>query len=326
MRRALPLGILLFGLATLVASAPAAGRRQAQAGLGLPRRPLGPLPARRHLAHSARSAGPGARPALPAPGVPDRLVADHRPVARRTPAYFTPESYLGTVHWYRKDFRLPAGVAVLEVGAALRVGQLPRQGVAERQAARHPRRVVPALRAARQERPPARREPPRGAGRQPPPEVRHPAALAAQRRARSRAAGGTTTGSCARSTCGAWTSSTSQSVFFEPSLRCRTCAATVDRARHGGEREHPRRDGAPITGTLRRPRAALPPPPGRRAAARRGSGPAADPQSAPVEPRATHPLHGQAAGCDRERPEVQRYRVHTGIRIAARQPPRAGSS
>ncbi len=47
---------------------------------------------------------------------------------------FTPESYLGTVHWYRKDFRLPAGVAVLEVGAALRVGQLPGPGVAERQA------------------------------------------------------------------------------------------------------------------------------------------------------------------------------------------------
>ena len=75
----------------------------------------------------------------------------------------------GRSHWYRKDFRLPTGVAVLEVDAALRVGQLPGEGVAERQAARSSRRrrICPfELRAKSVQ--PARREPPRGAGRQPP--------------------------------------------------------------------------------------------------------------------------------------------------------------
>ena len=126
---------------------------------------------------------------------------------------------------------LPAARALggIQVGAALRVGQLPRAGVAERQAAGLARRRLPAVRDAREERSSAaacnrlvvrvdsRRE-----------EVRHPAAVAARSRAPSRAAGGTTTASCARSTCGGSTRSTSSGSSSSRSLRCARCAARVE--------------------------------------------------------------------------------------------------
>ena len=55
-------------------------------------------------------------------------------------------SYLGGVHWYRKDFEAPAGAGD-QLGAALRVGQLPRDGVAQRPPPRAPHGRLPAVRA-----------------------------------------------------------------------------------------------------------------------------------------------------------------------------------
>ena len=54
----------------------------------------------------------------------------------------------GTVGWYRKDFRLPDARAHARLGHALRVGQLPREGLAQRPPARPAHRRLPAVRAA----------------------------------------------------------------------------------------------------------------------------------------------------------------------------------
>ena len=132
------------------------------------------------------------------------------------------------------------------------------RGVAERQAARLPRRRLPAVRAARQERQPRRREPPRRAGGQPPPEVRHPAAVA-----------------CARSGAfeGGWWNY--NGILREVYLRrvdtfdfaagrlpaeaaLPRCAARVDVIVDGGERELAAGARRAITGTLRRAQPALP--------------------------------------------------------------------
>ena len=58
----------------------------------------------------------------------------------------------GTIGWYRKDFRLPSAERDARLGDPLRVGQLPREGLAQRSPDRPPHRRLPALRGA-----PARR-------------------------------------------------------------------------------------------------------------------------------------------------------------------------
>ena len=113
--------------------------------------------------------------------------------------------------------------------AALRVGELPRAVLAQRQADRRQHRRLPAVRdpapvvaAQAQRRQPARR--PR---RQPPPPDRLPALGRSRRRTCRPAAGGTTAGSCARSTSARSTASTSTRSSRGPSCRARRCAATV---------------------------------------------------------------------------------------------------
>ena len=58
----------------------------------------------------------------------------------------TPQSFLGGVGWYRKDFTLPTRRQARVVGGALRVGQLPLEGLAQRQADRQEPRRLPAVR------------------------------------------------------------------------------------------------------------------------------------------------------------------------------------
>ena len=76
-------------------------------------------------------------------------------------------SYTGGVWWYRKDFQAPGGRGD-RLGAALRVGQLPGDRVAERAPRGQPQRRIPPLRGARPRPASHRREPARGAGGQPP--------------------------------------------------------------------------------------------------------------------------------------------------------------
>ena len=64
-----------------------------------------------------------------------------------TPATCRRAATSGGVQWYRKDFEAPGGRGD-RLGAALRVGQLPRDRVAERPPAGQPHRRLPAVRAA----------------------------------------------------------------------------------------------------------------------------------------------------------------------------------
>ena len=153
------------------------------------------------MAAAARPAGPRARraPVLAAPaptaGARRRCRTRGTPATTASPASSAPSA--GTAR--TSGCRIAR--AALAWIVALRVGQLPRDGLAQRPPARRPRRRLPAVRA----RPPSgaqaqRRQPARRARRQPPP-ARRPDRPAG-RRSRSRpAAGGTTAGSCARSTC-----------------------------------------------------------------------------------------------------------------------------
>ena len=86
---------------------------------------------------------------------------------------FSQASMNGYVGWYRRDFTLPAGAFASYVAEgqpaldhSLRVGQLPRDRVAERPRDREPRRRVPAL-GARPDGPAERRQPADRARRQP---------------------------------------------------------------------------------------------------------------------------------------------------------------
>ena len=131
------------------------------------------------------------------------------------------QSFLGGVGWYRKDFRLPDGRQAPVVGGALRVGQLPLEGLAQRQADRQEPRRLPALRD-----PPAGgpaqarwRQPPGHPGRLAPQADRLPAVRPVDRRASRRAAGGTTAACCARSTCARSTTSTSTRSWCGPTSR-----------------------------------------------------------------------------------------------------------
>ena len=86
---------------------------------------------------------------------------------------FSQASMNGYVGWYRRDFTLPAGAFASYVPKSqpaldhpLRIGQLPRDGVAERARARQPRRRLRAV-GARPDGPARRRQPPDRPGRQP---------------------------------------------------------------------------------------------------------------------------------------------------------------
>ena len=161
---------------------------------------------------------------------PQRLERD-----RREPGV----SYTGAVGWYRKDFRLPETAARPDVGHALRVGQLPRARLAQRQPDRHAtpaptcrsscacrngflkrsgvnRLVVP------------RRQPPLADGL--------PAGQVSTRAASRSAAGGTTAGSCARSTCARSTTSTSTTRRRPPRRPVRDVRGDRQLDGHGAQR------------------------------------------------------------------------------------------
>ena len=100
------------------------GGRQAVEQDALLRGPVRPLPDGRHVAVPARPEQRGPRSAGTA--------AQPRAAGRRSrcPTCWnlgddSPASMVGGVGWYRKDFALPGASRALDVGGALRVGQLP---------------------------------------------------------------------------------------------------------------------------------------------------------------------------------------------------------
>ena len=299
---------------------PGGRSRSAEARIRLPRRALGPLPARRHLVPPRGSHRRGPHAAAAAPGEPRRLGHDDRAERVQRGRLLQRELH-GQRALVPQGLPPAARVRGIQVGAALRVRQLPRAGVAERQADRLARRRLPAVRAAREERAPPRREPPRRARRQPPPEVRHPAAVparvgrvrgrmvelqrhparglpAARRPVRLRAGG----------------------VPAEPAL------PHVRRHGQGAgdrrERQHQGRAGAHQR-QLRGQEPALPRAP--RAGPRRAPlpRPRADPQPAPVEPRAPDALHRPPAAAHIQRAHrAEAPRPHRRPH-PPREPPRA---
>ena len=92
------------------------------------------------------------------------------------------ESMSGGIGWYRKDFELPESDVGARLGAALRVGQLPHAGVAQRRPrGREHRRLHPVR--VRAQPPQAQRdEPARRPRRLPPPRPRLPAERPEHRR------------------------------------------------------------------------------------------------------------------------------------------------
>ena len=203
-----------------------------------------------------------------------------------------------------------------ELGAALRVRELPRDRVAERppDRAATPAATCPSSCEAADCAAPART----GswcASTAAASELDVPAARRAARTAATSAAGGTTPASCARSTCAGSTRSTSSNVHVRPRLPCPTCAATVYvRAVVANLRAASRRTPG-STGTVggQHDRAS------RRATISgrgfhlfRGSATIENPQ--PVEPGGPAPLQGRRCGSTRRRGVVQRYTQHTGIR------------
>ena len=215
--------------------APRARRRRVRAGRAvragpLQRRAHQPLPDRRRVAVPPR---PGQHRALR-----DRFMRQTS-TEGWTPTTVpnawnagdeTPESMQGTVGWYRKDFRLPSSAARYDWILRFESVNYRTRGLAQRQADRQEHAAPtcpfelrhPGERAAARRRQPARR-----AGRQRPRAAStcRPRASAAPR---SRpAAGGTTAGSCARSTSRRAERVAINTVQVLPNLPCRTCAATV---------------------------------------------------------------------------------------------------
>ena len=107
--------------------------------------PSGPLPGRRHLVPARRPANRGARARLAAHARARRLARDDGPERRQ-------RGRLLRAQLPRRRLVVPQGLraaaraAGVDLGPALRVGQLPRDGVAERPPARRPRRRLPAVR------------------------------------------------------------------------------------------------------------------------------------------------------------------------------------
>ena len=181
------------------------GRHPAAEG-SLPRRPVGPLHARWRLVFAWRRRRPGPEARMARRSLTG-LAAATVPSASNAGDFSVP-SYLGTVHWYRKDF-------------GRRRARAPTSGRLRFESVNYRAKVwlngkplgstwAPTCRSRCARRDPQQgRQPPGRAGRQPAQEVRHPAALAIAQTVRSRAAGGTTTGFCGRSICGGSTPSTS---------------------------------------------------------------------------------------------------------------------
>ena len=106
MRRPLPLGILLFVLATLVATAPAQAADKPKPGSVYRNGPSGRylLGGTWHQRADPQDAGLAQRFQR------QEALTGWTPTtvpSASNAGVFTPESYIGTVHWYRKDFRLP---------------------------------------------------------------------------------------------------------------------------------------------------------------------------------------------------------------------------
>ena len=272
--------------------------RSAQARRRLPGRALGPLPARRRLVPPRRSDRRGDRAA--AAGAAEPRAAGRR---RRVPNASNAGDF-SNAELPRDRALVPEGlppaarVRGLQVGAALRVRQLPRAGVAEREAARD-FTSAPTCRSR------CARKSVRRSG------VNRLVVRVDSRRQKfdipplSQRASGAFEG-------GWWNYNgilrevylrrvdtfDFQRVAYQPSLRCRTLRRDDPRARHGEERQHRGRDG-PDHGQLRWPQPALPRAP--RAGTRRAPlpGAGADPQPAAVEPRASRLSTPAACSCAR---------------------------
>ena len=121
------------------------------------------------------------------------------------------ESMAGGIGWYRKDFELPERGLRAGVGAALRVGQLPHAGVAQRHAGgREHRRLHPVRDVAKRAQAQRARTGSSCASTRAGKITDFPPARPEHRRRARPAAGGTTPASSARSTCASWTRSTSR--------------------------------------------------------------------------------------------------------------------
>ena len=121
--------------------------READARGPIPRRPAGPLPARRDVVRPARPDGPGrGRRDFP-PIPPSRLGAHDRPerLERAGPLRQQPAGHRRVVP---QGLHAPLAGRRARLEAPLRVGQLPREGVAERRADRRARGRLRAVRAA----------------------------------------------------------------------------------------------------------------------------------------------------------------------------------
>ena len=87
------------------------------------------------------------RPERPAAASPASPAGSRSPSPTPgTSATTAAQSFLGGVGWYRKDFSCPTASKRGVVGRALRVGQLPLEGLAQRQADRQEPRRLPAVR------------------------------------------------------------------------------------------------------------------------------------------------------------------------------------
>ena len=275
------------------------------------RRPDRPLPARRRLA-------------VPARRRQDQGLAQHfqrQTVDRRLEPVTRPQRV--ERHGRRATSRSPAAGRLvpqglpaaqrgqaLSLGRALRVGQLPLAGLAQRPAARHEHAAPtcrsssacpPALKRGAVNRLVVRVDDRRAADRLP---ARGPV----DHRRRRPAAGGTTAASCARSTCARSTRVDFNTVQVQPDLPCATCARDVRFTRHGAQ--------------LRRRRAARRASPARFGAAERRPGHA--PRSAPSGFATFTRTHARSAsrGCGRPAARTSttsrlHARARAGRRLAA---------
>ena len=170
-----------------------------------------------------------------------RLGHDDRAERRRTPATSPTRATWAPCTGTARTSGCRRASAASKWVLPLRVRQLPREGVAERQADRLQRRRLPAVRAARA----------RASGGAASTASSCGSTAAARRstsrrcpsatRARSRAAGGTTTASCARSTCGKVDEPRLREVAVRPSLRRPHAAPPRSGSRSKvAQRDHPR--------------------------------------------------------------------------------------
>ena len=288
----------------------------------LPGRPVRPLPAGRRLVLAQRPRRSGPEAPLADGDGHRRLAAHDCPVGRQRRRLLR-----GQLHGVRP--LVPEGLqgalqlGRVQVGTPIRVGQLPREGLAEREAARLSRRRLPAVRAAREVDQAGRRQPTRRARGQPPAEVRHPSATGAQQRGlrgrlvelqRPAARGLPAEGRHVRLQAGRLPASASLRALPRPCRR--------DRRRR--ERELPRTPGVDH-GHVRKQRAALPRQAGAGTRRQRVPRAAPDRQAAAVVDRAPVPVHGAPAAARRRQGRAELHGPH-GDPLAAGQPPRPGAA